>query len=134
MDETFRERIGERLLVARRAAGWSVAEASRRSRIDRGTIEHAETAGNIGIDYLERYAGALGFSLEQLCREAMHVTPRESLDVDETVILRAYREGTVLQRDALRAFARTIVPVASDTPREVADDAEVPARKQARRR
>ncbi|MGE3509772.1 MAG: helix-turn-helix domain-containing protein [Vicinamibacterales bacterium] len=112
----YRRRIGERLILARMAAKLSVAEVARRAGIDRGTVESAEGQGNVGVGYLERHAEALGLSLERVCSEALKVQPKPDLDVDEQLILMAYQRGSVAQRDALRALARTFAADATPAP------------------
>jgi hypothetical protein len=69
---TFRQRLGDRLLVEReQVKKWSRLEVAKRLEIDAGTIKRMEEAGNAGLDFYEKYARELGLTLEQVCRDAL---------------------------------------------------------------
>jgi hypothetical protein len=69
---TFRQKIGDRLLLEReQVKHWTRARAAQALGVDGKTIERIEQAGNVGLDYVERYAIVLGLSLERVCRDVL---------------------------------------------------------------
>jgi transcriptional regulator with XRE-family HTH domain len=111
VQRSFRERLGERYLLLRvQQVRWSVAEAARNTSMDRGTITDIEGgSGNPSVGFYERYAEALQTTFEALCREAIADQVRGPLSPEERLILKAYEDGDLDQRETLRVLARTYV-------------------------
>jgi len=129
--ETFRQRIGNQLLLLReQKKHWSRRAAAKAIEADSGTIRAMEQGRNSGWDFFERYAQALDTSLERICREvlAMPTANTVSLTPEEEVILSAYRAGGVGQRSLILQAARAFAVEHREVPAPpAAQSADAPA-------
>lgn len=87
---SFRQRLGDRLLILReQERKWSRRRAGTETGVNDGTIKAMEQGENAGWDFFERYAIALGTTLEVVCREVLMLDEGDgrALDADEQALV-----------------------------------------------